>query len=340
MRLQPVIATLATLLLTALLAIPIGAATAFADPAFQAQWQGGEALTANFWGPLLSAGPGQQERYQEAPGGQRLVQYFDKGRMELTGGAVTNGLLATEIVKGQLQVGNTTFQAKAPPAIPIAGDPDNPAPTYAQLSTTAASLLASTPSKPGSSISQSIDTTGALMDGGGFAGISMTPAISAYDTTTQHNVLGVFATYRDRVSLATIGLAISEPFRATVKVAGTQRTVLVQVFERRVLTYTASNEARFQVEMGNIGSHYYQWRYGQRLSGIQTLAGDPTGGAMTMSVPARSVHLNCVDFPNQAAAQAYLRMYPDDPSKLDGDRNGIACEGSPGPFDRTPVPRT
>src|SRR5947209_1229390 len=90
----------------------------------------------------------------------------------------------------------------------------------------------------------------------------MTPAIGAYDDVTQHNVLGVFADYRNRAGLLVIGYAISEPFRANVKVGGQQRTVLVQVFERRVLTYTGSNPDAFKVEMGNIGQHYYQWRYG------------------------------------------------------------------------------
>src|ERR1700737_1426054 len=97
-------------------------ASGFADPLFQQQWQQGEALTPNFWGPLTTAKDGQQEPYVEAAGGNRLVQYFDKGRMELTNGAVTNGLLASEIVKGQVQVGNASFQPKASPAIPIAGD--------------------------------------------------------------------------------------------------------------------------------------------------------------------------------------------------------------------------
>lgn len=36
---------------------------------------------------------------------------------------------------------------------------------------------------------------------------------------------------------------------------------MVQVFERCVLTYTADNPPAFQVEMGNIGVHYYRWRY-------------------------------------------------------------------------------
>ena len=37
--------------------------------------------------------------------------------------------------------------------------------------------------------------------------------------------------------------------------------MLIQAFERRVLTYTPSNPPAFQVEMGNIGQHYYDWRY-------------------------------------------------------------------------------
>jgi hypothetical protein len=270
--------TLFTLVSLVFAAAPLDAAASFADPAFQTQWQQDEAITPNFWGPLASAGPGQQEPYKEASGGQRLVQYFDKGRMELTNGTVTNGLLATGIIKGQIQVGNNAFEPKSPPAIPIAGDPDNPSPTYAQLSTSAASLLAPTTSKLGTFITVMIDATGAAVDGGGFAGISMTPPIGAYDGTTKHNVLGVFSDYRNKVGLATIGLAISEPFRTNVKVAGQQRTVLVQVFERRVLTYTAGNEPRFQVEMGNIGAHYYQWRYGQPLASVQSAPGATTDG--------------------------------------------------------------
>jgi len=37
----------------------------------------------------------------------------------------------------------------------------------------------------------------------------------------------------------------------------------VQVFERRVLTYTPSNPSGWQVEAGNVGQHYYAWRYVQ-----------------------------------------------------------------------------
>ena len=37
--------------------------------------------------------------------------------------------------------------------------------------------------------------------------------------------------------------------------------MLIQAYERRVLTYNPANPPAFQVEMGNIGLHYYDWRY-------------------------------------------------------------------------------
>ena len=238
--------------------LPVSAASSFADPKFQQQWQQGEALTPNFWGPLANAHDGQQEDYKEAAGGKRLVQYFDKGRMELTNGTVTNGLLASEIIKGQLQVGDATFQPKAPPAIPIAGDPDNPGPTYAQLNSKGKELFDGVTQEPGFA-QLAVSATGDVVMSNN--GASPPATFTAYDGPTRHDVPRAFADYRTKAGLATIGYAICEPFYATVKVAGQQKQVMVQVFERRVLTYTASNPAAFQVEMGNIGQHYYRWRY-------------------------------------------------------------------------------
>ncbi|HEY7908909.1 MAG TPA: hypothetical protein VIC60_08530 [Thermomicrobiales bacterium] len=247
------------------------AASGYADPAFKTQWQAGEAVTQNFWGPLETAKEGQQEPYKEASGGQRLVQYFDKGRMELTNGAVTNGLLATEIIKGQVQVGDNAFQPLAPPNIAIAGDASNPAPTYAGLASQGGALLKQTGSTPGAAVSASIGTDGSL----GSGATSSDPAmqIGAYDDTTQHNVAASFATYRAKAGVSTIGLAISEPFRANVKVGGAAKDVMVQIFERRALTYTASNPDAFKVEMGNIGQHYYQWRYPNGAPAATTTGG-------------------------------------------------------------------
>jgi hypothetical protein len=49
--------------------------------------------------------------------------------------------------------------------------------------------------------------------------------------------------------------------------------------------------------------------------------------------------INCPDFATQAAAQAALRADPSDPSELDTDRDGIACEKNLGERDTVPVPR-
>jgi hypothetical protein len=61
------------------------------------------------------------------------------------------------------------------------------------------------------------------------------------------------------------GLPLTEAYWTELKVAGTLQPVLVQAFERRILTYTPANPAGWQVEMGNVGRHYYQWRYGREL---------------------------------------------------------------------------
>jgi hypothetical protein len=37
------------------------------------------------------------------------------------------------------------------------------------------------------------------------------------------------------------------------------------LFERRVLTYTPDEQPMWRVQMGNVGQHYYIWRYGSSL---------------------------------------------------------------------------
>jgi hypothetical protein len=250
------------------LPIPSPQAVAAASRLFQAQWQSGEKMARNLWGPSMVAP--KNETYGDAPGGYRIVQYFDKGRMELTdpkGGTVTNGLLATELITGKMQMGNDSFQSRAPAAIPIAGDPDSPGPTYATLNGKASELLLPVPAKIGTAIGASISATGDVSEAAPTAKTDVRLAakadttLSAYDSTTKHNLPAAFAAYRSKVGIGVIGYAKSEPFVATVKVAGVQRQVVVQVFERRVLTYTASNPDAFKVEMGNIGQHYERWRY-------------------------------------------------------------------------------
>jgi hypothetical protein len=257
---------------------PISGHTAsiFADSAFQEQWQQGEALAPNFWGPPVNAKDGRQESYKEATGGTRLVQYFDKGRMELTNGTVTNGLLATELLMGRIQLGETTFEAKIPPAIPVAGDPDSPGPTYAMLAALPR-LFARAPTKIGGNVTLAVTPSGTLT--GSLDPKTPATTVVSYDMTTGHNIPQAFADYREMAGLPLIGFAITEPFRTTVLVAGKEREVVVQAYERRVLTYAASNPDGFQVEMGNIGQHYYRWRY----LGIPEGTTVPTPGTPTAS---------------------------------------------------------
>ncbi len=248
---------------------PLPESVDYAARTFQKQWSAGEATTRNLWGPSLVAP--KMEAYGEASGGYRLVQYFDKGRMELANakeGTVTNGLLATELITGRIQTGDGDFQPHDPAAIPIAGDPDSPGPTYAALGGRAAKLLAATPSQVGTTVTASVSPAGHVSEAAPTSGDDVRKTATAdttltvYDGATRHNVPAAFAAYRTKTGLGVIGYAKSEPFVATVKVAGAQRQIVVQVFERRVLTYNAANSDAFKVEMGNIGQHYYRWRYG------------------------------------------------------------------------------
>jgi hypothetical protein len=57
------------------------------------------------------------------------------------------------------------------------------------------------------------------------------------------------------------GLPISDAYWVRATIAGKPVDVLLQAYERRVLTYVPTNPDGFKVEMGNIGQHYYDWRY-------------------------------------------------------------------------------
>jgi len=239
---------------------PVGA-TEFASPLFRIEWLQGEGIAPNFWGP--SATEALAEAYADAPGGTRLVQYFDKGRMELTNpasGVVTNGLLAKELVTGDQQVGDAAYTHRDPPAIPVAGDANGAGPTYATLSTIGAPLFAPTPMRGTTSIAATFTDRGQLILNTGQPTTGVKP-LRSYDAATQHNLLGPFIAFREQVGLAAIGYAISEPFAATFTVGGAPKSIIVQVFERRVLTHTDSNPDAFKTEFGNIGRHYYAWRY-------------------------------------------------------------------------------
>jgi hypothetical protein len=273
-----------------------GGSGGFADPAFQAVWARTDALVANgtvgrswYWGP----GPGETtlEPYAEAPAGKRLVQYFDKSRMEINnpGGDksspfyVTNGLLTVELISGQMQVGDHTLIGRAPADIALASDPDDPtAPTYAsfrEVSSYPGHGYADPPYDRDLAYAvRTINRAGKVERDDRWT----SPATRMVIYTNGHNIPSVFWDFlnatgpvQDNGQTRTAplntpwfyatGLPISDPYWARVKVAGAYQDVLIQAYERRVLTYNPANAPAWQVQMGNIGQHYYEWRYGSPL---------------------------------------------------------------------------
>jgi hypothetical protein len=254
----------------------VQAADAFASLAFAQRWRTDEQLVPNFWGPLASALPGQYEQYL-GPGScpraipchvvpveptteQRLVQYFDKGRMELNvaslgGPTVTAGLLVEEMITGRVQVGETQFVAQAPAAIPVAGDPSNTFPLYRDLGAGAAVRADTALGMP---VQLLLTPAGSGMTAA-FATDPQTVS-SERDDQTGHTLPRGFAAFRARVGIAVVGLAVTAPFWADVTIAGKPQRILIQAFERRVLTYNPANASPFQVEFGNVGQQYHAWR--------------------------------------------------------------------------------
>jgi uncharacterized protein YkwD len=289
--------TIGVLLLTQL-GVPAGAEN-IADPAFEETWQrtdqpvvAGQAIRTWMWGPEPFTAA-LTEEYADSPGGLRTVQYFDKARMEITHPGedpdsiwfVTNGLLVSELVTGRIQLGSAQFEERAPAAVNIAGDADDPnAPTYATM----ALLLEDQPNAIGEPITRRIDRAG---------NASVDRSMLEHDVEaarlveeTQHataapfwdfmNASGVVYESGTYVEAALFqnpyfatGFPVTEGYWATVRVGGTERNVLVQCFERRCLTYTPDNAPEWRVEAGNVGQHYYAWRYD---TADQPEAPDPT----------------------------------------------------------------
>jgi len=248
----------------------------------------GQATRSWLWGP--SAFAVGREPYAETRAGTRAVAYFDKARLELTDPdkppsdpwSVTSGLLAKELITGLEQVGDATFVPRQPAAVPVAGDPDDPnGPTYATL----AAVLGAPPSGEGETIVQTIDRAGR---------IGSDERLAQYDVRagplvpeTGHRIASVFWDFLQQEDVvyeaggfttdrlfwplfAVTGFPITEAYWTRAKVGGVERDVLVQCFERRCLTYTPDNPPGWRVELGNVGQHYYRWRYGTVPTGPVT----------------------------------------------------------------------
>ncbi|WP_298815688.1 flagellar filament outer layer protein FlaA [Chloroflexus sp.] len=269
----------------------------FADDAMRNVWQRTDQPVANgapglrprswIWGPQPISGA-MREPYAQSPGGSRLVQYFDKSRMEINNPDaprnqwyVTNGLLVVEMLTGRLQLGDAQFEERAPASEAVAGDPAsvNPnAPTYATLRSVAFPVNQNRAAdRVGQVVTAFLNRDGAVVDRPDLARYNI--RIGQYEATLGHNIPQVFLDYFAQQGIVlengryvnrqiidwlfVMGLPISEPYWARVKVGGVEKDVLMQAFERRVLTYTPDNDPNWRVEMGNVGQHYLRWRYGQ-----------------------------------------------------------------------------
>jgi hypothetical protein len=236
------------------------------------------------------------EGYASGSEGARWVQYFDKTRVEITRSDrdrnddwyVTNGLLARELITGRMQIGNSNVVEFEPAEINVAGDEDDPTgPTYASLY----QVWDAAPLPEGSVVTQTINRDGTVGDNQDFASYGVETAVrgEASDRTIASvfwdfmNAEGTIYDGFDYVDgrlfedpyFAT-GTPISEPYWTTVRVGGEPRNVLIQAFERRVLTYTPGNPEGWEVEAANVGRHYYEWRYTDDGEAALTASGTTT----------------------------------------------------------------
>ncbi|HMA37186.1 MAG TPA: cellulase family glycosylhydrolase [Chloroflexia bacterium] len=269
-----------------------GGAAPFASPLFNQVWTRTDDPVARgivgrswLWGP--APGAVRTEPFQGAPGGSRVVQYFDKARMEVNPAvadpqspwAVTTGLLVVELVSGRVQTGPDSWESRAPAEVPVAGDGESggrgAAPVYRSFQGVAS--LPGGPDRrvaaaPGAAVVATIDRAGTV------GALASSPVhYSRYAPETGHNIPDVFDRFmhtRDLVAengalhpdqlfdpVYLLGYPISEAYWATVPVAGQPLPVLIQLYQRRVLTYIPSFSPAWQVQMGNTGQHYFAWRY-------------------------------------------------------------------------------
>ena len=265
----------------------ISLATA-ADPAFTSVWNQSDLAVANgsarrswMWG--IKPFAAQTESYSQSPYNMRNVLYWDKARMEITNPNgnrnsqwfVTSGLLTVELVGGRMKVGDDDARQSiqyGAAQVGVAGDPDGGAPTYADFA--ARSTLNGSDNRAGNHTGQTIIETvaqgGRFGQDGRFAGYGV--AYGNYDATLGHNVAAPIWSWMNGLPtswLNVLGYAISEPYWTRVKVGGVQKDVLVQLFQRRAVTYTPANSPEWRVEYGNIGQHYYIWRYGNNSRNLQ-----------------------------------------------------------------------
>ena len=334
------------LLAQSLAIAPAAHAAPPANDAFAETWSrtdapvaSGDAIRTWMWGPEAFT-DGMFEPYLESPNMEREVQYFDKSRMEINDPAapddglwyLTNGLLVTEMITARMQIGEDAFVQLDPAEVNVAGDPDDPTgPTYATFGW----LLDTDAAEPGTLYTQRLDRDANVVEDPSLAERGVTAG--ELDDVTGHTIAAPFWTFMTSSGLVlengqlntstlfqdpyfAVGRPITEAYWSVVQVAGTPQDVLMQCFERRCLTYTPGNEPAWQVEAGNVGLHYYAWRYqsGQQyvIEAVSAADGGTVSlGEASLDIPAGALEddtLGSISIHHQSpdAPEGYVPVSP------------------------------
>jgi len=259
------------------------------------------------WGPTVSER--MEEKLIEAPEGKRTVQYFEKSRMEINYAKdvdpnslwyVTNGLLPKELITGDMQVGENTSENRGPAKISAMGDLDcsgSPCfPTYADLGRVYQRVF--DPTDIGKAATRLFNADGSITT---FETYTSDPGTTVVKGSGDYGIPQAFVDFQNQTgkvyengkyidaaiynSTFVFGLPITGPYWVKTMVGGKEIPILFQIFERRVVTYNPQEtNAAFKIQMGNVGTQYYQWRYGvptTPISGTATVA--PTAPATTVT---------------------------------------------------------
>jgi hypothetical protein len=322
--------------------------------------QDGDVERSWLWGPDANT-PLIEEPYEEADGGMRDVQYSDKSRMELpwtddvddgSPWFITQGLLALEMMTGELQIGDNEFVSHFPAQIPVAGDPGSGGPTYATMGN-----LIDQPARSEGNVVTDVITA----DGHIFQNDALGPAYGVTDEywieQTDQYIASVFwdfmtssgPIYEDdtlqtgqlfQSPFYAIGFPVTPAYWGWVTVNEVEQNVLIQCFERRCLTFTPDNTPEWQIESGNVGQHYFHWRYEQIGDPVPPVPEpDPEISSFSVS-PASStnavgdVHEITVSVEDQygdpwegAAVSASVTDGPHDGTNLDPDDATTGSDG-------------
>jgi hypothetical protein len=237
----------------------------FVSPAFQRTWVA-EATAAtravDLWGgePLAW----KIEPYYGAPNDRRVVQYFERGRMEVERGssAVSQGLLVSELTRGLIDLGGGLATERQAPEISIdSGAADERVPTYLTL----AKYVDRSPGDlTGDRITTWINREGVFER----SSTPETRRFGAYVEATGHNLPDVTVDLFEQPEfqggrwVESFGNPISEPLWTEYRRSDELRPALIQVFERRILVYSPHVEDSRIFSVPSHGRHYFTWRYG------------------------------------------------------------------------------